>query len=202
MFNQKKYEMGFSGCNIPGHSGTSQKNRKAFSKTKELHLRSKKQSTHVASDKAIVEERLKKNLKANRIVRMISLVSLIFILLVSLKVWGYANDDLKVFTNNSTLFGQFDYQYHHVEVNRSIAQKHLYAADQFFCSGELLKAQDEYVHAIRIFPRNESVIMDLTAVLNQRCLTEGVFCNKAKEYQEFLKYLRNKKSLSSSDFME
>lgn len=189
--------MGFSGCHIPGHSGTQFRHRKAFVKNKS-NKALKTLPNFVKNDSSFSAEK-RDTYSDSVIVKILQKIVLPTLMVGSM---FFIIICCTSFFRSLSLLSDGHSEYHQKARAKELQDWYRYfvkSGHYYMRTNNLEAAQNEIHRALKIFPTGMHANIAMTQILSRRCKMEGSFCSEAHHYYSLID---GKDSLDEQRFYE
>ena len=176
---------------IPGHSGTDFKHKKAFSRQKDYYRKKlKEKSKYNSLDKVnTYKVEFKPTEKKNLVLETVKYIGITITFIGLFWIGSKLFESYKISAKQSI-------EYHQESKNRTKNEAYNVLTKtglDYFNSGELDMAQEEFILALKINQNGLDARIGLTKVLQAKCIALNKFC---VEFEENLEYLQKTQKIS------
>ena len=185
---------------ISGHSGTSQKNKKAFSKQKEYYRKKLDNKSRIQNVERISPRNhyrpVNKDDKVLKFIKYIgitiTLVALVWIsyLIINELIIAYNISTQKYIENQRKIVTREDNEAYKVLIQ---------SGAEYFNENQLDLAQEEFLLALKVRKNGMDAKIGLTKVLGAKCKQFNQYC---EEYNKNIKHLKKTNQLTSEQLNE
>ena len=170
---------GWGSYKIDGHSRTSQKHRKGFSKIKELNLSNSKSSGVLLNPKIDILENRNTRLKATKLfIIILGAIVLAFCVYLGKSI---ALNLVSYKSNLNTKYEQSQ-QYSKIYYYNDLVSK----GYSNYYKGRNQQAIEDFTRALKLISDGEIAMLGMTRCMINTCITENKYCNESIEYIEYL----------------